>query len=215
MNIDEITYKILKSVDTASKNNINDPKKIFNLEYIALSEKEFPIILDDVITLGYIKGLRVDFKIPNDPNLIINNTPSLSVVAYNFINNYENPEPKETPKISKDFLFQKDDFNSNTIVDDQDNPSIRDLEKLKPILSIEDGEILDKIIQKLSELENNTYPIKKGVLSSFSDFLAKYPVISNIIGQILIIPYPQIEFEEVDTLSDSERGASGYGSTGK
>ena len=186
MNIDEITYKILKSVDTASKNNINDPKKIFDLEYIALSEKEFPIILDDVITLGYIKGLRVDFKIPNDPNLIINNTPSLSVVAYNFINNYENPEPKETPKISKDFLFQKDDFNSNTIVDDQDNPSIRDLEKLKPILSIEDGEILDKIIQKLSELENNTYPIKKGVLSSFSDFLAKYPVISNIIGQILI-----------------------------
>ena len=186
MNIDEITYKILKSVDTASKNNINDPKKIFDLEYIALSEKEFPIILDDVITLGYIKGLRVDFKIPNDPNLIINNTPSLSVVAYNFINNYENPEPKETPEISKDFLFQKDDFNSNTIVDDQDNPSIRDLEKLKPILSIEDGEILDKIIQKLSELENNTYPIKKGVLSSFSDFLAKYPVISNIIGQILV-----------------------------
>ena len=186
MNIDEITYKILKSVDTASKNNINDPKKIFDLEYIALSEKEFPIILDDVITLGYIKGLRVDFKIPTNPNLIINNTPSLSVVAYNFINNYENPEPKETPKISKDFLFQKDDFNSNTIVDDQDNPSIRDLEKLKPILSIEDGEILDKIIQKLSELENNTYPIKKGVLSSFSDFLAKYPVISNIIGQILI-----------------------------
>lgn len=39
--------------------------------------------------------------------------------------------------------------------------------------------------------------------------------VGDRIGQILIIPYPQIEFEEVDTLSDSERGASGYGSTGK
>ena len=34
------------------------------------------------------------------------------------------------------------------------------------------------------------------------------------IGQLIIIPYPQIEFEEVDDLSDSQRGAGGYGSTG-
>lgn len=34
------------------------------------------------------------------------------------------------------------------------------------------------------------------------------------VGQLIIIPYPQIEFEEVDELSDTERGSGGYGSTG-
>ena len=34
------------------------------------------------------------------------------------------------------------------------------------------------------------------------------------IGQLIIMPYPQIEFEEVDHLSDTERGTGGYGSTG-
>ena len=34
------------------------------------------------------------------------------------------------------------------------------------------------------------------------------------IGQIIIMPYPQIEFEEVTDLSESERGLGGYGSTG-
>lgn len=28
------------------------------------------------------------------------------------------------------------------------------------------------------------------------------------------MPFPQVEFEEVEELSDSERGAGGYGSTG-
>ena len=35
------------------------------------------------------------------------------------------------------------------------------------------------------------------------------------IGQLIIMPYPTIEFEECDELSNSERGAGGYGSTGK
>ena len=35
------------------------------------------------------------------------------------------------------------------------------------------------------------------------------------IGQIIIFPYPTIEFEEVDELSETERGEGGYGSTGK
>lgn len=34
------------------------------------------------------------------------------------------------------------------------------------------------------------------------------------IGQIIIIPYPEIEFVESDELSETERGAGGYGSTG-
>ena len=35
------------------------------------------------------------------------------------------------------------------------------------------------------------------------------------IGQLIIMPYPTIEFEEVKELSTTERGEGGYGSTGK
>ena len=38
--------------------------------------------------------------------------------------------------------------------------------------------------------------------------------IGDRIAQIMIIPYPQIKFEEVDELSDSDRGKGGFGSTG-
>lgn len=34
------------------------------------------------------------------------------------------------------------------------------------------------------------------------------------VGQLIILPYPQIEFEEVDELSDTDRGLDGFGSTG-
>jgi dUTP pyrophosphatase len=34
------------------------------------------------------------------------------------------------------------------------------------------------------------------------------------IGQLIIIPYPQIELEEAEELTSTERGAGGYGSTG-
>lgn len=34
------------------------------------------------------------------------------------------------------------------------------------------------------------------------------------IGQMIIMPYPQVEFEETDELSTTERGAGGFGSTG-
>lgn len=39
--------------------------------------------------------------------------------------------------------------------------------------------------------------------------------VGDRIGQIVIMPYPQIEFEEVNELSDTERGDGGFGSTGK
>lgn len=35
------------------------------------------------------------------------------------------------------------------------------------------------------------------------------------VAQILILPYPEIEFELTNNLSESERGEGGYGSTGK
>lgn len=39
--------------------------------------------------------------------------------------------------------------------------------------------------------------------------------VGDRIGQIIILPYPTIEFEEVGSLEESNRGEGGYGSTGK
>jgi dUTP pyrophosphatase len=39
--------------------------------------------------------------------------------------------------------------------------------------------------------------------------------VGDRIAQIIIIPHPPIEFNEVDELSDTERGEGGFGSTGK
>ena len=38
--------------------------------------------------------------------------------------------------------------------------------------------------------------------------------VGDRIGQLIIIPYPYIEFVEAEELSDSERGEGGYGSSG-
>ena len=39
--------------------------------------------------------------------------------------------------------------------------------------------------------------------------------VGDRIAQIIIIPHPQIQFDEVNELSDTERGEGGFGSTGK
>lgn len=39
--------------------------------------------------------------------------------------------------------------------------------------------------------------------------------IGERIGQIIIMPYPEVEYEVADTLSDSDRGTTGYGDSGK
>jgi len=39
--------------------------------------------------------------------------------------------------------------------------------------------------------------------------------VGDRIAQIMIIPHPEIEFEEANELSDTERGEGGFGSTGK
>jgi dUTP pyrophosphatase len=40
-------------------------------------------------------------------------------------------------------------------------------------------------------------------------------MVGDRVAQIIIIPYPPIEFEEVEELSNTERGEGGFGSTGK
>jgi dUTP pyrophosphatase len=42
----------------------------------------------------------------------------------------------------------------------------------------------------------------------------KIPQPGERIGQLIILPYPQIQLEEVDELSSTDRGEGGFGSTG-
>lgn len=39
--------------------------------------------------------------------------------------------------------------------------------------------------------------------------------VGDRIGQIMIVPYPMIEFEEVQELSETDRSVGGWGSTGR
>lgn len=56
--------------------------------------------------------------------------------------------------------------------------------------------------------------IEKPDLAYLPESIAKYEI-GERIGQIIIMPYPEVEFVEVDELSDSDRGTGGYGSSGK
>lgn len=39
--------------------------------------------------------------------------------------------------------------------------------------------------------------------------------VGDRIAQLIVVYYPEVEFEEVDELSNSDRGTGGYGSTGE
>jgi dUTP pyrophosphatase len=39
--------------------------------------------------------------------------------------------------------------------------------------------------------------------------------VGNRIAQLIILPYPEVVFEEAEELSESDRGTGGYGSSGK
>lgn len=56
--------------------------------------------------------------------------------------------------------------------------------------------------------------IEKPDLAYIPESISKYEI-GERIGQIIIMPYPDVEFVEVEELSDSERGDGGYGSSGK
>ena len=44
---------------------------------------------------------------------------------------------------------------------------------------------------------------------------AKEYEIGDRVGQLIIMPYPKIEFEETEKLTPTDRGDDGYGSTGR
>ena len=51
------------------------------------------------------------------------------------------------------------------------------------------------------------------IMMKFNRSMKEYQV-GDRIGQLIILPYPQIEFEEVKELSETNRGTGGFGSTG-
>lgn len=67
------------------------------------------------------------------------------------------------------------------------------------------------------DLEKGCFSMYLTAENSFNKYAhtAKIYGVGERIGQIIILPYPQIEFEEVDELSSSDRGEEGFGSTGK
>lgn len=44
--------------------------------------------------------------------------------------------------------------------------------------------------------------------------ISRYPV-GERVGQLVILPLPQIEMEEVDELDETDRGCAGFGSSGR
>ena len=51
------------------------------------------------------------------------------------------------------------------------------------------------------------------IMMKFNRSMKEYQV-GDRIGQLIIMPYPQVEFEEVEELSETNRGSGGFGSTG-
>lgn len=87
--------------------------------------------------------------------------------------------------------------------------SDRFIERLANNVDIKDAKVLAVAVIKTSnDIVGNDIELTKFMMN-----FAPYKV-GDRIGQIVIVPYPTVEFEETDTLSESERGTGGHGSTG-
>lgn len=64
--------------------------------------------------------------------------------------------------------------------------NVTDIEKLTQQCKEEDQEIAKELIAALNELINNKKPVKRGALSKFGDFLAKYTPIATSVAQLLL-----------------------------
>ena len=86
--------------------------------------------------------------------------------------------------------------------------------KFKPTLSYMDFGTTEDIHGIGKESNTFDYVGIAGDIQKDSIEASIYEV-GDRVGQIIILPYPHIDFEEVDNLSNTERGTGGYGSTGK
>lgn len=72
--------------------------------------------------------------------------------------------------------------------------------KFKPSMALDNRQCVTTDAEKLWSIavrQNNIYKV------------------GDRIGQMIIMPYPSIEFEEVEELSETERGEGSYGSSGR
>ena len=67
------------------------------------------------------------------------------------------------------------------------------------------GEVVMKFKPSIA-LDSHQYVTDRRIYGTYK--------VGERIAQMIIMPYPNIEFEEVDNLSETERGTGGYGSTG-
>ena len=86
--------------------------------------------------------------------------------------------------------------------------------KFKPTLSYMDFGATEDVHGVGEESDTFDYVGIAGDIQKDSIEASIYEV-GDRVGQIIILPYPHIDFEEVDNLSNTERGTGGYGSTGK
>lgn len=77
------------------------------------------------------------------------------------------------------------------------------------------GEIMAKFKPTLPAWEGEDDGKTETLVGGYSEceFVESYEV-GDRIAQLIILPYPEVEFVEADSLSGSERGEGGYGSTG-
>lgn len=88
--------------------------------------------------------------------------------------------------------------------------------KFKPTLCFGDGYLGEDDV-KIFDKPSDDYPSSVGYMSEFNTDCNSCSMYKEgeRIAQMIILPYPQIEFKEVEELSETERGSGSYGSTGK
>jgi dUTP pyrophosphatase len=73
------------------------------------------------------------------------------------------------------------------------------------------GEVMFKY--RNDNYSSSSMLIKNDLINGNIGFNNEYKI-GDRIGQLVILPYPQIEFQEVDDLGETERGTGGFGHTG-
>lgn len=59
------------------------------------------------------------------------------------------------------------------------------------------------------------FKYKSSLCSSGQYITGKNYEVGDKVGQLILFPYPQVTIEEVEELTETERGTNGFGSTGK
>lgn len=72
----------------------------------------------------------------------------------------------------------------------------------------------NKLTERIRHLLTGWFSPKDDMSIHLTRFNKNEYKVGDRVAQMIIIPYPKVMFEEVQELSDSERGTNGYGSTG-